>query len=194
MVTNREISIWFTRLFSLLSPRYVVAHHGYRELYRGLEPVFWRNGLSNAFFFVLREEASIRLPNRVSSLCPPSHRKPNRYLFHPTAIRIHSDGSGVRSGRGDRGEHQHNILSAQRDQGVAAEWHGPEVGGQLAGVQANLHRARLPHLELLPRMRLQHGPLLHQLGHHEHGIRKPQETNAPAAADPADLGVKLEYT
>ncbi|XP_037732069.1 solute carrier family 25 member 51 [Drosophila subpulchrella] len=46
--------------------RYVVAHHGYRELYRGLEPVFWRNGLSNALFFVLREEASIRLPDRQS--------------------------------------------------------------------------------------------------------------------------------
>lgn len=46
--------------------RYVVSHHGYRELYRGLEPVFWRNGLSNALFFVLREEASVRLPKRKS--------------------------------------------------------------------------------------------------------------------------------
>ncbi|EDV44090.1 uncharacterized protein Dana_GF18818 [Drosophila ananassae] len=46
--------------------RYVVANHGYRELYRGLEPVFWRNGLSNALFFVLREEASSRLPKRKS--------------------------------------------------------------------------------------------------------------------------------
>lgn len=46
--------------------RYVVTNYGFRELYRGIEPVFWRNGLSNALFFMLREEASVRLPKRVS--------------------------------------------------------------------------------------------------------------------------------
>ncbi|TDG48421.1 hypothetical protein AWZ03_005166 [Drosophila navojoa] len=46
--------------------RYVVTNYGFRELYRGIEPVFWRNGLSNALFFMLREEASNRLPKRKS--------------------------------------------------------------------------------------------------------------------------------
>ncbi|KAM8703923.1 hypothetical protein ACLKA7_008535 [Drosophila subpalustris] len=46
--------------------RYVVTNYGFRELYRGIEPVFWRNGLSNALFFMLREEASVRLPKRKS--------------------------------------------------------------------------------------------------------------------------------
>ncbi|XP_068154190.1 mitochondrial nicotinamide adenine dinucleotide transporter SLC25A51 [Drosophila tropicalis] len=46
--------------------RYVVTNYGFRELYRGIEPVFWRNGLSNALFFMLREEASVRLPQRKS--------------------------------------------------------------------------------------------------------------------------------
>ncbi|KAH8311877.1 hypothetical protein KR044_008393, partial [Drosophila immigrans] len=46
--------------------RYVVTNYGFRELYRGIEPVFWRNGLSNALFFMLREEASVRLPKRAS--------------------------------------------------------------------------------------------------------------------------------
>lgn len=46
--------------------RYVVTNYGFRELYRGIEPVFWRNGMSNALFFMLREEASERLPKRVS--------------------------------------------------------------------------------------------------------------------------------
>ncbi|EDV93201.1 mitochondrial nicotinamide adenine dinucleotide transporter SLC25A51 [Drosophila grimshawi] len=46
--------------------RYVVSNYGYRELYRGIEPVIWRNGLSNALFFMMREEASTRLPKRKS--------------------------------------------------------------------------------------------------------------------------------
>ncbi|XP_030370537.1 solute carrier family 25 member 51 [Scaptodrosophila lebanonensis] len=46
--------------------RYVITNYGFRELYRGIEPVFWRNGLSNALFFMLREEASVRLSKRKS--------------------------------------------------------------------------------------------------------------------------------
>uniref|UniRef100_A0A1B0BQB0 Mitochondrial carrier protein n=1 Tax=Glossina palpalis gambiensis TaxID=67801 RepID=A0A1B0BQB0_9MUSC len=45
---------------------YVFVHHGFHELYRGIVPVLWRNGPSNALFFILREEASIRLPQRSS--------------------------------------------------------------------------------------------------------------------------------
>uniref|UniRef100_A0ABK9NGC3 Solute carrier family 25 member 51 n=1 Tax=Glossina morsitans morsitans TaxID=37546 RepID=A0ABK9NGC3_GLOMM len=46
--------------------RYVFSHHGFHELYRGIVPVLWRNGPSNALFFILREEACIRLPQRSS--------------------------------------------------------------------------------------------------------------------------------
>ncbi|XP_075147057.1 mitochondrial nicotinamide adenine dinucleotide transporter SLC25A51 [Haematobia irritans] len=44
--------------------KYVMTHHGFKELYRGIVPVLWRNGPSNALFFILREEASIHLPQR----------------------------------------------------------------------------------------------------------------------------------
>ncbi|ALC46257.1 CG7943 [Drosophila busckii] len=46
--------------------RYVVTNYGFRELYRGIEPVFWRNGLSNALFFMLREEASKSVSSRTA--------------------------------------------------------------------------------------------------------------------------------
>lgn len=46
---------------------YVCMNYGYRELYRGLTPILLRNGPSNAFFFILREEAAERLPKHVSN-------------------------------------------------------------------------------------------------------------------------------
>ncbi|XP_053658856.1 mitochondrial nicotinamide adenine dinucleotide transporter SLC25A51 [Anopheles marshallii] len=46
----------------------IILENGIKELYRGLVPVLWRNGPSNAMFFVLREEADSRLPKRVSIL------------------------------------------------------------------------------------------------------------------------------
>ncbi|XP_061400772.1 mitochondrial nicotinamide adenine dinucleotide transporter SLC25A51 [Musca vetustissima] len=49
-----------------LAFRYVLTNHGFKELYRGIVPVLWRNGPSNALFFILREEASERLPQRSS--------------------------------------------------------------------------------------------------------------------------------
>ena len=49
-----------------LSFRIIILENGIKELYRGLVPVLWRNGPSNAMFFVLREEADSRLPKRVS--------------------------------------------------------------------------------------------------------------------------------
>uniref|UniRef100_A0A182XVC0 Uncharacterized protein n=1 Tax=Anopheles stephensi TaxID=30069 RepID=A0A182XVC0_ANOST len=42
----------------------IILENGIKELYRGLVPVLWRNGPSNAMFFVLREEADSRLPKR----------------------------------------------------------------------------------------------------------------------------------
>lgn len=44
---------------------YVCMNYGYRELYRGLTPILWRNGPSNVLFFIMREEAAVRLPKRV---------------------------------------------------------------------------------------------------------------------------------
>lgn len=46
--------------------KYVWRNYGYRELYRGLMPILWRNGPSNALFFLMREEAVERLPVHVS--------------------------------------------------------------------------------------------------------------------------------
>lgn len=37
--------------------------YGFREYYRGLTPILLRNSISNALFFTLREEISIRMPN-----------------------------------------------------------------------------------------------------------------------------------
>lgn len=47
--------------------QYVWIHHGFREFYRGMTPILLRNGPSNSLFFVMREEASERLPVRVSN-------------------------------------------------------------------------------------------------------------------------------
>lgn len=43
----------------------MLSYHGLTELYRGIVPVLWRNGPSNAMFFMLREEASELLPQQV---------------------------------------------------------------------------------------------------------------------------------
>lgn len=50
---------------------YVYTHYGYRELYRGMVPILYRNGPSNALFFIMREEAAERLPHHVSRI--PMH-------------------------------------------------------------------------------------------------------------------------
>lgn len=46
--------------------KYVCVNYGYRELFRGYSPILWRNGSSNALFFILREEAADMLPKHVS--------------------------------------------------------------------------------------------------------------------------------
>lgn len=46
--------------------RVILVEHGVREYYRGLVPVLLRNGPSNVLFFLLRDEASLRLPKPVS--------------------------------------------------------------------------------------------------------------------------------
>lgn len=46
--------------------RLILLEHGFKELYRGLIPILWRNGPSNAMFFILREEAAMRLPKRAT--------------------------------------------------------------------------------------------------------------------------------
>ncbi|EDS40731.1 mitochondrial carrier protein [Culex quinquefasciatus] len=46
----------------------IYIEHGFRELYRGLVPILWRNGPSNAMFFVMREEADRRLPKRATAV------------------------------------------------------------------------------------------------------------------------------
>lgn len=45
--------------------QYVYVNYGYRELFRGAVPVLWRNGPSNALFFIMREEAVEHLPQHV---------------------------------------------------------------------------------------------------------------------------------
>lgn len=42
--------------------RHVWTHYGVAELYRGIIPVLYRNGPSNAMFFILKEEADSRIP------------------------------------------------------------------------------------------------------------------------------------
>lgn len=44
--------------------RLIILEQGVKELYRGLVPILWRNGPSNAMFFIMREEADARLPKR----------------------------------------------------------------------------------------------------------------------------------
>lgn len=44
---------------------YVCMNHGYRELYRGITPILFRNGPSNVLFFIMREEAATHLPKHV---------------------------------------------------------------------------------------------------------------------------------
>ncbi|XP_037924299.1 mitochondrial nicotinamide adenine dinucleotide transporter SLC25A51 [Hermetia illucens] len=47
--------------------KYVYAHHGAKELFRGMVPVLFRNGPSNSMFFLMREEAAAKLPKHKSS-------------------------------------------------------------------------------------------------------------------------------
>lgn len=44
--------------------RLIFIEQGFKELYRGLVPILWRNGPSNVMFFIMREEADARLPRR----------------------------------------------------------------------------------------------------------------------------------
>ncbi|XP_058451623.1 mitochondrial nicotinamide adenine dinucleotide transporter SLC25A51 [Malaya genurostris] len=46
--------------------RLISIEYGFKELYRGMVPILWRNGPSNAMFFVMREEADQRLPKRTT--------------------------------------------------------------------------------------------------------------------------------
>uniref|UniRef100_A0A336MSX6 CSON006761 protein n=1 Tax=Culicoides sonorensis TaxID=179676 RepID=A0A336MSX6_CULSO len=48
--------------------RMIIAEHGFRELYRGIVPILWRNGPSNSLFFVMREEVNDILPHQSSQL------------------------------------------------------------------------------------------------------------------------------
>lgn len=41
---------------------FMLKRHGLVELYRGLVPILFRNGPSNAMFFLLRDEAQVRIP------------------------------------------------------------------------------------------------------------------------------------
>lgn len=47
--------------------RYVWSNYGFRELYRGIVPVLYRNGPSNVWFFVLREQVLSGLPETADS-------------------------------------------------------------------------------------------------------------------------------
>lgn len=47
---------------------HIAKYFGIKEFYRGLTPILLRNGPSNAFFFILRDEVSIRLPQQESLL------------------------------------------------------------------------------------------------------------------------------
>ncbi|XP_059611993.1 mitochondrial nicotinamide adenine dinucleotide transporter SLC25A51 [Phlebotomus argentipes] len=48
--------------------KYVYLGYGFKELYRGFLPILFRNGPSNSMFFILREEANVRLPHRDNTL------------------------------------------------------------------------------------------------------------------------------
>ncbi|XP_026726339.1 solute carrier family 25 member 51 isoform X1 [Trichoplusia ni] len=43
---------------------HIAKHYGIKEFYRGLVPILFRNGPSNAMFFVIRDEVRIRLPQQ----------------------------------------------------------------------------------------------------------------------------------
>lgn len=44
--------------------KYIAQHYGIKEFYRGLQPILFRNGPSNAMFFILRDEIRDRLPKQ----------------------------------------------------------------------------------------------------------------------------------
>ncbi|XP_068628334.1 mitochondrial nicotinamide adenine dinucleotide transporter SLC25A51 [Battus philenor] len=43
---------------------YIARHYGIKEFYRGLVPILFRNGPSNALFFIIRDEVQLRLPRQ----------------------------------------------------------------------------------------------------------------------------------
>lgn len=47
---------------------HVCMNYGYRELYRGVTPILFRNGPSNVLFFIMREEAATHLPKHVCNM------------------------------------------------------------------------------------------------------------------------------
>lgn len=46
---------------------YIYQLYGIKEFYRGLQPILLRNGPSNALFFILRDEAKVRIPKQENS-------------------------------------------------------------------------------------------------------------------------------
>ncbi|CAH2990237.1 unnamed protein product [Chilo suppressalis] len=44
--------------------RYISKHYGIKEFYRGLIPILYRNGPSNAMFFIIRDEIKDKLPQQ----------------------------------------------------------------------------------------------------------------------------------
>lgn len=47
---------------------YIAKHYGIKEFYRGLIPILFRNGPSNAMFFIIRDEIKIRFPHQEKAL------------------------------------------------------------------------------------------------------------------------------
>lgn len=43
---------------------HIAKHYGIKEFYRGLVPILLRNGPSNACFFIIRDEITVRLPQQ----------------------------------------------------------------------------------------------------------------------------------
>ncbi|KYM95337.1 PREDICTED: solute carrier family 25 member 51 [Cyphomyrmex costatus] len=48
--------------------RYLLSNHGITELYRGVVPIIYRNGLSNLMFFTLRDQSKVLLGEKESLL------------------------------------------------------------------------------------------------------------------------------
>ncbi|XP_075984877.1 mitochondrial nicotinamide adenine dinucleotide transporter SLC25A51 [Anticarsia gemmatalis] len=47
---------------------YIAKHYGIKEFYRGLIPILFRNGPSNAMFFILRDEVKDRFPEQETAI------------------------------------------------------------------------------------------------------------------------------
>ncbi|XP_014360258.2 mitochondrial nicotinamide adenine dinucleotide transporter SLC25A51 [Papilio machaon] len=44
--------------------RHIAKYYGIKEFYRGLVPILFRNGPSNALFFIIRDEVQLRMPRQ----------------------------------------------------------------------------------------------------------------------------------